>query len=51
MTSSTDASRASASDTSLKPPSMSNALASAWRSIQKMPKRRLSGKISPGRTL
>ena len=49
MTSGADAPRASFSETSLKPPSMLNADASARRPIQKMPNRRLSGKISPGR--
>ena len=49
MTSSVDARRAPApSTTSLKPPSMSKAAASACSSIQKMPKRLSSGTSSPG---
>jgi hypothetical protein len=40
---------ASPSTTSLKPPSISKAAASACSSIQKMPKRLSSGTISPGR--
>ena len=48
MTSGADAPRASRSETSLKPPSMLNADASARRPIQKMPNRRLSGKHLAG---
>ena len=51
MTASADAPGDSASAMSLNPPSMSNALARARRSIQKVPKRRSSGTISPGRML
>ena len=43
MTASTEAPGESASATSLNPPSMSKALASARRSIQNVPNRRSSG--------
>jgi hypothetical protein len=48
MTSSLDAPGASAIVTSLKPPSMSKAAASAFSSIQKIPYRCSSGTSSPG---
>jgi hypothetical protein len=48
MTSGPDASPLMLSDTSLKPPSMLKADARLRRFIQKMPKRLVSGNISPG---